>query len=673
VPERVPRSPARRAQRRPKPAEIASTLSPTARRRVAIENVWPAVDHGRFAAKRTLGDRVVVEADVFTDGHEHVGAALLVKHESAAPETQLPMQPLNNDRWRGSFTAEKPGRYSFAILGWRDAFATWRADLEKRIEAAQAADVDLAIGARLVDDAAGRATGSAAAAQLRAWAREMAAGGAAGFAAARDEELAAAMAAHPDLTHATRSEPDLPVFIDRERARFSAWYEMFPRSCAREAGHHGTFRDAAARLPYVAGMGFDVVYLPPIHPIGRAFRKGPDNALEARPGDPGSPWAIGGSEGGHTAVHPDLGTLADFDDFVRAAGRSGLEVALDFALQCSPDHPWVSEHPEWFRRRPDGSIQYAENPPKKYQDIYPFEFDTEAGGALWQEILDVVFFWMDHGVRIFRVDNPHTKPFALWEWLIGEVRRKDPGVIFLAEAFTRPKVMYRLAKLGFTQSYTYFTWRRNAAELRAYFTELTQPPVSDFFRPNLWPNTPDILTDVLQEGGRPAFVSRLVLAATLGASYGIYGPAFELGENVPREKGSEEYLHSEKYEIRAWDLDRADSLSPLIRQVNEIRRAHPALQRDDTVRFHDVDNPHLLCYSKKSGRDVVLAAVNLDPHWKQGGWVQLDLAELGLSDAPFEVHDLLSGARYTWHGSRNYIELNPHGLPAHVFEVRLSI
>jgi len=642
------------------------------RARVVIEGVTPEVDAGRFAAKRTIGDTVIVEADIFTDGHERAAAAILVRHESETEPATIAMTPLVNDRWRGSFVVSRGGGYWFTLLGWRDDFGTWAADLEKRRAAGPVADVDLAIGAALVAAAAARAAGDDAR-RLRRFSAALAEGGSAATAVAGDPELAALVAAHPDLEHATRYDRELPIFVDRERARFGAWYEMFPRSCASEAGRHATFRDAAARLAYVASMGFDVVYLPPIHPIGHTHRKGKNNALVAEPGEPGSPWAIGGIEGGHESVHPELGTLGDFDAFVAEATGQGLDVALDIAYQCSPDHPYVALHPEWFRRRPDGTIQYAENPPKKYQDIYPFDFDTEAWASLWQELLDIVLFWMDHGVRIFRVDNPHTKPFALWEWLIAEARKKDPGVIFLSEAFTRPKVMYRLAKLGFTQSYTYFTWRRTAPELRAYFTELTAPPVLDFFRPNLWPNTPDILTDVLQEGGPPAFAIRYLLASTLGASYGIYGPAFELGERVPREPGSEEYRDSEKYEIRHWDLDRPDSLRSLITRTNAARHAHAALQRDDTLTFHDTDNPRLLCYSKTSASasDVVLVVVSLDPVWKQGGWVDLDLAALGVTpDTAFEVHDLLSGARYPWHGRRNYVELDPHRLPAHLFEVR---
>jgi starch synthase (maltosyl-transferring) len=425
-------------------------------------------------------------------------------------------------------------------------------------------------------------------------------------------------------------------------------------------------------LPGIAAMGFDVLYLPPIHPIGRTHRKGRNNSPGASKEEPGSPWAIGGPEGGHTAIHPELGTLEDFRRLVASAAGLGLEIALDVAFQCTPDHPWVREHPDWFRRRPDGAIQHAENPPKKYEDIYPLDFETDDWRALWEELRSVVLFWAEQGVRIFRVDNPHTKPFAFWEWLIGEVKRSFPETIFLSEAFTRPKVMYRLAKLGFTQSYTYFAWRNTATEITDYFRELTSPPMCEFFRANLWPNTPDILTEYLQLGDRAAFVTRLILAATLGASYGIYGPAFELCERIPREAGSEEYRDSEKYEIRLWERERPDSLKNLIECVNGIRRDNPALQSDRRLKFHPSDNSQLLCYSKTTeGYDnVVLMAVNLDPHHTQAGWVELDTAELGLASAEtYQVHDLISGARYLWSGARNYVELDPRVSPAHVFRV----
>jgi starch synthase (maltosyl-transferring) len=463
---------------------------------------------------------------------------------------------------------------------------------------------------------------------------------------------------------------------DRERARFGAWYEMFPRSCAQEPGRHGTFRDCERRLDYVASMGFDVLYLPPIHPIGRTHRKGKNNDPVAAPGDVGSPWAIGAKEGGHKAVHPDLGTLEDFRRLVEKARERGLEVALDLAYQCSPDHPWVEEHPQWFRWRPDGRVQYAENPPKKYEDIYPIYFENESWKELWDELRSVVDFWIDQGVRIFRVDNPHTKPFRFWEWMIGEVKREHPEVVFLAEAFTRPRVMYQLAKLGFTQSYTYFAWRNTKRELTEYLRELTRTEVREYFRPNLWPNTPDILTEPLQYGGRAVFQARLVLAATLGASYGIYGPAFELGEARPRTPGSEEYLDSEKYELRHWDLGRADSLRSFVARVNRIRRENPALHANDRLRFHHIDNEQLIAYSKTSAdlSSVVLAVVNLDPHHAHSGWLEIPVDELGLDPTqPYQAHDLLSDARYFWNGPRNFVRVDPAVVPAHVFRIRRKL
>lgn len=463
----------------------------------------------------------------------------------------------------------------------------------------------------------------------------------------------------------------LTVVVDRPRARFGAWYEMFPRSAAAVPGRHGTFKDCESQLASIAGMGFDVLYLPPIHPIGHTHRKGKNNSTTAGPEDVGSPWAIGAEEGGHKCVHPDLGTLEDFERLIGKARECGLEIALDLAYQCSPDHPYVRAHPEWFRYRPDGSVQCAENPPKKYEDIYPFNFDTDDWQNLWEELKSVALFWIGKGVRIFRVDNPHTKPFAFWEWLIREIKRQYPDVLFLAEAFTRPKVMKRLAQLGFTQSYTYFAWRNTKWELTEYFTELAE--MREYFRPNLWPNTPDILTEYLQSGGRPAFMARLVLAATLGASYGIYGPAFELCENVSIAPGKEEYLNAEKYEIRHWDLSRPGNLRDLMARVNRARHENPAFASDANLRFQRLDNDQLIAYSKATDdrSNAVLVIVNLDSQYTQSGWVELSLDELGLdAQTPFQVHDLLTEARYRWQGSRNYVQLDPHVLPAHIFRIR---
>jgi starch synthase (maltosyl-transferring) len=644
--------------------------------RVVIEGVAPEIDSGRFPIKRTVGETVEVEADVFADGHDELAGVLLYRREADQVWTETPLLPLGNDRWRAAFRVMELGRYRYTLQGWIDRFATWRRDLARRVEAGQDVAAELTAGEALVRMASRRAAGPDAT-RLASHADTLLAGGAAAVRLALSSELAASMRRYPDRRDAATYERELAVIVDRERARVSAWYEVFPRSCAAEPGRHGTLADCEARLPYVAEMGFDVLYLPPIHPIGRTHRKGRNNAEVAGPDDPGSPWAIGGPEGGHTAVHPQLGTLADVRRLIERARSFGIEVALDLAFQCSPDHPYVTEHPEWFRRRPDGTIRYAENPPKRYEDIYPLDFETEAWPALWREMLGVVRFWIGQGVRIFRVDNPHTKPFRFWEWLITDVTRDHPDVLFLAEAFTRPKIMYRLAKLGFNQSYTYFAWRNTRQELTDYFTELTRTQVREFFRPHLWPNTPDILTAYLQTGGRPAFAVRLVLAATLGAGYGIYGPAFELWEHRAAAPdapppASEEYLNAEKYEIKHWDLDRPDSLRGLIARVNRIRREHPALHWNDSLRFHGTDNEQLLCYSKQDpdGGGVILVVVNLDPHRPQSGWTDLALGALGIApEQPFVVHDLLSDVRFGWRGARNYVRLDPGAAPAHIFRV----
>ena len=617
--------------------------------RVVIESVRPRVDGGRYPIKRVIGEEVLVEADVFADGHDQVACELLYKFESDRAWKSAPMDFRHNDHWAASFTLEKLGRYQYKVRGWVDPFLTWRRDLVKRRDADQDLSVDFLIGARLHKNPILEDPNRSA-----------------------EERYQAAMTADvppPAPEAVVESEPALEVVVDPVKARFSTWYEMFPRS-ARGDGEHATFKDVIARLPYVHEMGFDVLYFPPIHPIGSTARKGKNNAVRAQPGDVGSPWAIGAKEGGHKAILPALGSLQDFRELVKEAGKRGIDVALDIAFQCSPDHPYVKEHPEWFRARPDGSIQYAENPPKKYPDIYPFDFETPAWKSLWEELKSVFEFWAEQGVTVFRVDNPHTKAFAFWEWCIRELKRARPELIFLSEAFTRPRIMHKLAKVGFTQSYTYFTWRNTKEELTEYFTELTQEPAREYFRPTVWPNTPDILHATLQTGGRPAFIVRVVLAATLAANYGLYGPAYELIEHVAREPGSEEYLNSEKYEIKSWDLERADSLRELIARLNRVRHENPALQRDWSLRFHEIDNPQLLVYSKREESNVILVAVNLDFLHPQSGFVELDLPELNIAPhETFEVHDLLSGGRYTWSGARNYIELNPHQLPAHVFKV----
>jgi starch synthase (maltosyl-transferring) len=646
------------------------------RRRVVIENLQPEVDCGRFPIKRVLGETVVVDVDAFADGHDRVACCLRYRHAQEARWSEVEMAELGNDRWRAQFAVGRLGRYRYTVAAWVDPFLSWRHDFARREDDA---DIVLALqsGAELVEAAAERAdpnrrqwlldtaralTGTAPLQQRRAL--------------ALDEELELNMRRYPDRALESVYYAELEVLVNRELARFSSWYELFPRSPTDPGIEHGTLRQCVDRLSYVADLGFDILYLPPIHPIGRENRKGPNNALNAAPKDAGSPWAIGSAEGGHKAVHPDLGTLADFRKLLAAAQSRGIEIALDIAFQCAPDHPYVREHPEWFRRRPDGSVQYAENPPKKYQDIYPFDFETADWRALWEELKSVFDFWIEQGVRIFRVDNPHTKAFPFWEWIIARIGDEHPDVIFLSEAFTRPRVMHRLAKLGFTQSYTYFTWRNTKHELVEYMTELTQQPSREYFQPNLWPNTPDILHEYLQLGGRPAFVTRVTLAATMAASYGIYGPAFELLERSPREPGSEEYDASEKYQVRNWDLDRPDSLAQYIGRLNRIRKENPALQSDWSLRFHPVDNHSLICYSKCTDdyANIILVVVNLDSHYKQSGFVDIPLHAWGMDEErAYQVHDLLSGARYLWHGPRNYVELDPQGANAHVFRVRRHV
>jgi starch synthase (maltosyl-transferring) len=642
------------------------------RSRVVIENVEPQINCGLFAIKRIIGDLVAVEADVFGDGHDHVRARLLWKQEGASSWESVDMRPLGNDRWRAEFTVDKIGRYRYTLVGEVDHFETWQSDLKKRVEAGQDLAVPFATGAALLDQVQPRANKQDSA-KLASWAKKLRAAenkDEAAVAFALQAELLEMVHRYPDPTIETWYERELEIVVDRERAGFSAWYELFPRSWSPTPGKHGTLRDVANRLDYVAEMGFDVLYLPPISPIGKSFRKGKNNTVEAAPGDEGSPWAIGSDEGGHTAIHPLLGNLKDFAALVKRAKELKMEVALDIAFQCAPDHPWVKEHPEFFKKRPDGSIQYAENPPKKYQDIYPLDFESSNWQGLWEALKEVFSFWMDQGVLIFRVDNPHTKAFPFWQWVIPELKAKDPNVLFLAEAFTRPRVMERLAKLGFSQSYTYFTWRDTKEELTRYLLELTATSVREYFRPNFWPNTPDILPGHLQSGGLPAFRFRLVLAATLTANFGIYGPAFELGENAPYKPGSEEYLNSEKYEIKSWDLTKPTSLKALITKLNGIRRANPALQSNLQLHFHSTDNPMLMCYSKQSGSNLILVVVNLDPSWVQTGWIALDLAALGLAaDVTFEVYDLLADHSYSWRGSRNYVALQPAEAPAHVFRV----
>jgi starch synthase (maltosyl-transferring) len=647
------------------------------RRRVVIEGVSPLVDDGRFPAKRVVGDVVQIEADIFADGHDLLSAVMRHRHESESEMIETRMVPLVNDRWRAELTVDRLGFYFFSFEAWVDHFLTWHRDLRKRVSAGVAGDdldMQLRIGLEMIRAAASRAQDRDRK-RLEHYAELL------DSPENQDEkvpelwgeELLDLMARNAERRFATRDDAEHAIEVDPRRAAFSSWYELFPRSAAAEGGRHGTLREVEAQLPRIARMGFDVLYLPPIHPIGTTFRKGPNNSMTAGTDDVGSPWAIGGKEGGHKAIHPQLGTMDDFHRLVAAARSRGIELAMDIAFQASPDHPYVAEHEGWFQKRPDGSIQYAENPPKKYQDIYPFHFESDAWADLWKELCGIFRFWIEQGVRIFRVDNPHTKPLPFWHWVIRTVKKHHPDVIFLAEAFTRPKIMYWLAKAGFSQSYTYFAWRNTKYELTEYFEQISKPPLSDFFRPNAWPNTPDILTEYLQYGGRPAFTIRLMLAATLSSNYGIYGPAFERFIGNARDAGGEEYRGSEKYEVRHWPAT-DDDLTELIAGVNRIRRQNPALQQNVTLTFHETTNDDILCYSKSAGDDSLLMIVNVDPHNTQAGYVELDLASLNLdANRPFQVHELLSGARYTWHGPRNYVKLDPDVIPAHIFRIRRKV
>jgi starch synthase (maltosyl-transferring) len=647
--------------------------------RVVIEGVRPTVECGRYPGKAATGQPLQISADVFADGHDVVWA--LVRHGPAGPGgAEVPWQEaallsIGNDRFAGLITPSAVGPWAFEVIGLADDYGTWARDLAARHAAGQELAVEIEEGALIVERRLLlRGLGAADRRALQRLLQVLRGNGATAVkVAAATADSARNLARRTEARRRATVAGPFPLFVDRELATFSAWYEMFPRSEGAVPPRSGTFKTASRRLPQIAEMGFDVVYLPPIHPIGETFRKGANNTVGAGPRDPGSPWAIGSRHGGHTAVHPDLGTIDDFDAFVAAARGCGLEVALDYALQCSPDHPWVREHPEWFRHRPDGSIRYAENPPKRYQDIYPLNFDTEDREGLYAACRDILLFWMDHGVRIFRVDNPHTKPLPFWEWVISEIHERDPGVIFLSEAFTRPKLMQRLAKLGFTQSYTYFTWRNWRSELIDYLQELSQTPEVDWFRPNFWVNTPDILHESLQRGGPPTFRIRAALAAITCPSWGMYA-GYELYERTPLREGSEEYLHSEKYEYRPRKWDQPDTLAPFISRLNRIRRQHrDAIALLRTLRIHHVDNDALLCVSRTTDDhgDTVLLVVNLDPNRAQEGTAWLDLDALGIpDDRPYLAHDELTGASYTWGGAIQYVRLDPMVQPAHIFHLR---
>jgi len=640
---------------------------------VVIENLQPLIDSGRYPIRRIVGEDLAVEADIFKDGHDVVAAVLKWRVVGKRAWRETPTTFVDNDRWRGVCTLYDEAIHEYTVEAWTDSFRSWQSEFAKKFEAGISSLRSEALeGAAIVESAAGRARDQADAARLREFAEQISNGANSEiYAIAQSGELEVLMATYPDRSGGTEYVPAPRVVVDRQAALFAAWYEFFPRSAEGRAERGSTFRGCLPRVDDAKAMGFNVIYFPPIHPIGHTNRKGRNNAITCEPADPGVPWAIGSEAGGHKAVEPSLGTLGDFDWLQKEVRKRGMEIAIDFAINCSPDHPYVKEHPEWFYKRPDGTIKYAENPPKKYEDIYPLNFRCENWRELWAEMKSIVLFWAERGVRIFRVDNPHTKPVAFWEYLITGVREKYPDTIFLSEAFTKPKMMKALAKAGFNQSYTYFTWRNSKQELIEYFTELTQTEMSEYFRPNLWPNTPDILPFVLQEGGRPAFMIRLLLAATLSPLYGIYS-GYELCENEAL-PDREEYLDSEKYQFKQRDWSAPGNIKDWIAKINEIRKQNRALQLYSNLRFYHAANDAILFYGKMTAaRDnIILVVVNLDPHRKQHSFVDVPIEQFGQMESDeYTVQDLLSGATYTWRGQRNYVELDPEIQPAHVFLVR---
>ena len=633
--------------------------------RVVLSSVHPQVDGGRWPIKRLVGETVDVVAGLIIDGHDLIAGEVEVQFEDE-PVGTFPLKLRYNDEYVAAFPVEHVGSYTYQVHAWVDRFGTWQDRFRRRVKGGDTAyeiNSELQDGAGLLEEAAAQAKGDDKK-RLKAFAKRF-----------KNEEVEAglsdellALARRYDPRRGAIHSDVYTVHAEPELARFAAWYEFFPRSAPSDQPH-ATLDDAAELLPRIKELGFDIVYLPPVHPIGRTNRKGKDNATTAAPGDVGSPWAIGAKEGGHKAVHPDLGGIEAFDRFVERAEAEGLKVAIDIAFQTSPDHPYIKDHPSWFQQRPDGSIRYAENPPKKYQDVHPFDFESKDWEKLWEELKSVFSFWIDHGVTIFRVDNPHTKPLAFWEWCIRELREKNPELIFLSEAFTKPKMMYGLAKLGFNNSYTYFTWRNTKEELQSYAEELFLTDVADFFRPNFWPNTPDILTDYLVHGGRPAHVVRFVLAATLSSAYGVYGPPYEHVDNQ-QHPDREEYSQNEKYELRTWNWRDSNSLQPLMKRVNQIRKRNPALQQMRQIGFIPVDNPNILAFYKQHEDNTVVVIANLDPHHTQSGWLDLPMDALGLAwGTSYQMHDLLGGEYYRWEGARNYVQLSPHVLPAHILRI----
>jgi starch synthase (maltosyl-transferring) len=638
--------------------------------RVIISNVMPVVEAGAYTAKAVSGDSITFSADIFGDGHDAIAASLFIRKSDAERVLELPMTFVINDYWTANYTFEDTGKYTFWIEAWEDHYTNWKKGLKKKFDAGQDIAVELQIGNNLLKEAADFLPEYRS--EILSWTEQinMATAGEEAVNLALNEQLAKLIYPFrkPDIITASTA---LRLEIERKRAAYSTWYELFPRSAAKEPGKHGTFKDVMALLPRVSEMGFDVLYFPPIHPIGELNRKGKNNSLNATKDDPGSPWAIGNRRGGHKAIHPQLGTLNDFKKLVVAAKNLGVEIAMDIAFQCAPDHPYVKEHPQWFIWRPDGTVQYAENPPKKYEDILPFNFETDDWENLWTELKSVIEYWVDAGVTIFRIDNPHTKAFRFWEWTISEIRNKNPDVLFLAEAFTRPRVMERLAKAGFNQSYTYFTWRNTKKEIEEYLTELTKTEMRYYFRPNFWPNTPDILPPALISGGENAHISRLLLAGTLSSSYGVYGPVYEFGINLPH-GAKEEYVDNEKYEIHHWDWDKHTRIKEIMIRLNKIRKENPALHSTWNIEFAETSNDQIICYTKvdTATNNRLIVVVNLDFWNTHSASVRIPLEDIGLAaDSSYKVHDLLSGDTYDWRGDWQYVELNPYLMPAHIFRI----
>jgi starch synthase (maltosyl-transferring) len=640
--------------------------------RIVIEHVTPEIDSGATPIKRVPKEEVLVRADIYSDGHNDISAELLFRKVGDIEWGRALMVHLGNDVWEGKFKVEALADHEYTIHAWVNAFETWQKEFRKRFEAGQDLTMHITVGQGILGKLLSGAPAYLQADPELRRAKELCTGTTTAQ-ALLDEKLCALSRMIPDRETYRIYSQILSVQVDRDKALFSAWYEFFPRSFG-PAGKHGKFRDCLPVLKEISRMGFDVVYLPPVHPVGTTHRKGRNNSTKCAPDDPGSPWAIGNPLGGHKAINPDLGTIEDFRWFVKEAKALGLEIALDVAYQCSPDHPYVHEHPEWFAKRPDGSIQYAENPPKKYEDVYPIDFTCADHVPLWGELKSIIDFWVDEGIKIFRIDNPHTKPFVFWSWMIGEVRKNHPDVIFLAEAFTRPKVMHQLAKTGFTQSYTYFTWRSTKEELIQYVNELITGEPREVFRPNFWPNTPDILAEHLQNAPRSMFIARFVLASTLSSNYGMYGPVYELCENKPME-GKEEYIYSEKYEIKSWEWDRPGNIKDTIAKVNQLRKIRPELQTTWNTRFCELENPKLIAYTKTSadGTSRLLVVVNLDPQKSQSGWVKVPLYDWKVPlDSRYEVADLLNGRSYHWKGEWNQVELDTQDRPVLIYDVRLK-